>query len=936
MRTPSSPGYFAIRLLAFAGAVALPLLLVLGFFLKDGVSKDQSVAQEKLTSQAKEAANEINALLSRAESTLDFLRGRDEITSQNWAACDKLLEGMLHIDQLYHNIWVADPAGQVVCSSFNPDKRQVDYGTEPWFHTALTSTLYILGDPSTGKFFPRPRAALMSRVEAKSGTPIAVISVSLNLEALSARIRSLTVSETNVVTLVNSQALVFARSHAPEKFVGTRLPQQTAAMLAAPRATLFAETGPDGIARMYSAFPVGKHQLHVAAGMPEAEVFASSRQAFRGAAIAFLAALGLSVAMALIGARTLTRPLNALASVARKRAEGALSARAPSELEGEFGVVAKEFNRMLDSQERSERMLRHSEQRAQRMAEFYSALSETNQALGRVRDASALYDIVCSTCVQASHAKIAWVGLLREGQVRPVASQGPFEGFVEKLVVDVEGCSASAQGPAATAARTGETVVIDDMWSDPRTAYWVDNCKRYGVRSMVATPFTQGGQVCGVLCVYMQEADFFDEPLVALLQELALAVSFALESWEREEQRTAAETAAKQALQEKAKAEASDAAKTQFLTRMGHELRTPLNAILGFVQLLKERTGPKLDDKERGQLDLIFKAGSQLRLMLDDALDFNRAESGEMVLNPQVVDVCALVEEATELVSPLAAEAGVEVRRDCPRSRSLLCLVIDPARLRQALLNLLSNSIRYNRNGGWVRVSAHTGTTGLVLTLEDNGWTLTGEQLSRIFEPFTASGAGSQRVSRSGLGMMLTRQLVETLGGRLTVESEEGKGTRIRVLLPNLEAPKQSEADGVAQEVEAPGTSELAAEGTVVYIEDNPINAALVQEALEPWPDIRVVIAETGEKGIELVRTLRPDLVLLDMQLPDISGQEVLERLRTLPETREQRVVVLSASALPEVRKRAQAAGVVDYWLKPLDFPPLVKAIRKHLIRASA
>jgi CheY-like chemotaxis protein/anti-sigma regulatory factor (Ser/Thr protein kinase) len=255
----------------------------------------------------------------------------------------------------------------------------------------------------------------------------------------------------------------------------------------------------------------------------------------------------------------------------------------------------------------------------------------------------------------------------------------------------------------------------------------------------------------------------------------------------------------------------------------------------------------------------------------------------------------------------------------------------DPLRLRQVMLNLVSNAIKYNRRGGSVRVGVSGAGGQVEVLIADTGLGMTREQLDRLFEPFNRLGREHSSIEGTGIGLVLTRQLLELMQGSLEVDSQAGIGTTVRVLLRQADAPAARVAPDSGHGLLPADTDGEPPEGVVLYIEDNPINLLLVEQLLLGWPGIRLVQAEDGHTGIELALALQPDLVLLDMRLPDMSGPQVLKALQGDARTRGLRVVALSASAMPDEVALARSCGAYDYWTKPLDFERFMANLKQLL-----
>jgi signal transduction histidine kinase/CheY-like chemotaxis protein len=385
---------------------------------------------------------------------------------------------------------------------------------------------------------------------------------------------------------------------------------------------------------------------------------------------------------------------------------------------------------------------------------------------------------------------------------------------------------------------------------------------------------------------------------------------------------------------EKAMAQRESEAKSQFLARMSHELRTPLNAVLGFTQLLQaeaERVDPGV---LRLRLGHIRAAGQHLLSLINDVLELSSLDTGEVGMALQPVALPALVAGTLPLVERAAQDYGVRVR-----TGELNGIVLaDPTRLRQVLLNLLSNAIKYNRPGGEVIVETRRdeGPHGpeARLLVSDTGRGMTAQQLRDAFEPFNRLGIEREGIEGTGIGLTIVKALVERMGGHVNAASEPGVGTVFEVALPRVgeggeeQAPAHEDSVlGALQEPPLqPGQARLRS-GRLLYIEDNPVNVLLVSELVAMRPGLTLDVAADGESGIDLAARLRPELILVDMQLPDIDGHEVRRRLRADPRTAHIPCIALSANAMPEDIERALQGGFADYWTKPLDFKAFMAAI---------
>jgi hypothetical protein len=346
-------------------------------------------------------------------------------------------------------------------------------------------------------------------------------------------------------------------------------------------------------------------------------------------------------------------------------------------------------------------------------------------------------------------------------------------------------------------------------------------------------------------------------------------------------------------------------AKSELLARMSHELRTPMNAVLGFTQLLLADDGTPAQGAEaaatrRTRLEHIHAAGEHLLTLINNVLELSRLDgpARDVVLQP--VRVATAVEQSLPLVEGLARHHGVTVVAPA----SSLYVRADATRLKQVLVNLLTNAIKYNRPGGSVHVDVSPSAGHVLIRVSDDGIGMTTEQQADAFEPFNRAGAERDGVEGTGIGLTIVKALVEGMGGRIAVRSAPGVGSVFEVCL-----------DAAAES----GPHALPAR-RLLYIEDNAVNVMIVDELVRRRPGIEFDTMPDGASGVARAAQTLPGLTLVDMQLPDIDGLEVLARLRANPQTAGLRVVALSANAIPADIARALQAGFDDYWTKPLDF----------------
>jgi PAS domain S-box-containing protein len=389
----------------------------------------------------------------------------------------------------------------------------------------------------------------------------------------------------------------------------------------------------------------------------------------------------------------------------------------------------------------------------------------------------------------------------------------------------------------------------------------------------------------------------------------------------RVEERTAALRAARD------EAERANLAKSEFLSRMSHELRTPLNAILGFGQLLEielQAAAP------RSQVRHILQAGRHLLELINDVLDLARIESGHLTVSVEPVALQPLVLDCLNLVRTQATARGLSL--SAPPNGDGRRALADRTRLKQVLLNLLSNAVKYNREGGRIALQVLDEDTHWRLCVDDTGAGLDAEQRARLFVPFERLDADRSAIEGTGIGLALSRRLVELMHGEIGVESEPGAGSRFWVRLPKATpAPRpQDDADGSTAEEAGPPSAQDAQALPLLCIEDNPVNLQVVQHMVALRPNWKLLGATTPSRGLELARSWRPRLILLDINLPEMDGWSVMQALREDPATRGIPVVAVSAHTLPADLARGRAAGFVDYLTKPVALPLLLAVLDRY------
>ena len=374
---------------------------------------------------------------------------------------------------------------------------------------------------------------------------------------------------------------------------------------------------------------------------------------------------------------------------------------------------------------------------------------------------------------------------------------------------------------------------------------------------------------------------------------------------------------------------AANDAKSEFLSRVSHELRTPLNAILGFGEILGLAD---LNEEQARWAAIIQRAGRHLLRLLDDVLDVSRIDSGSLSLSLEPVSLETLVFDTIELIRPLATSRGSSLAIDLGTAAGCY-LRADRQRACQVLLNLLSNAVKYGPPGGPVTVTAAQPSAGRVrIAVTDAGAGLSQDDLGKLFVPFERLAAAQSGIEGTGLGLVLSKNLTESMGGTLDVTSIPGSGSTFSIELPRAEPiavnNQELAADPLPEPRDYPGPRR------VLYVEDMVANIQLVEEILKRRPNITLIPAMLGGLALDLAREHRPDLILLDLHLPDLNGETVLQRLRANPDTRAIPVVILSADATTQQLDRLLNAGATAYLTKPITIRGLLDTLDHHLNNA--
>lgn len=474
-------------------------------------------------------------------------------------------------------------------------------------------------------------------------------------------------------------------------------------------------------------------------------------------------------------------------------------------------------------------------------------------------------------------------------------------------------------GSCGTVAATGEAIVVENIDTHPYWTNFLEATTAANLHACWSIPVkSENGEVLATMAMYYSVPKKPTERELDRLVVCAQLVAFLLLRQKRELELNAARIAAEEA----------NRAKSEFLSSMSHELRTPLNAILGFSQLMELDKNLPADHKEA--VHEMLKAGNHLLQLINEILDLSKIEAGRVELSIEPVEVAPLVDECLTLTRSLADKRGISVNHACPSGAMVRA---DRTRLKQIILNLMSNAIKYNRDDGQVRISLLPSADSMYrIEVTDTGPGISPERMKELFQPFSRLGAEASNIEGTGIGLTITRRLVEIMGGSVNVVSKVGEGSTFGIELPQatLHQPVELE-DRQPGRTDPQKQAGAVAHRTVLYIEDNPSNLRLVAQIMKLRNHIRLVTAHTPELGVAHAQTQHPDLVLLYINMPGMDGYQVLQILKAAPLLHAVPVIAVSANAMARDIERGMAAGFSDYLTKPIDVNRFLDAIDRYL-----
>lgn len=904
-------------LLGFLLLSPLPLAGLTWLYIQAFERSLQQSELDNLSSLADKKADQINTyinerlidgqLLAKSFSALDILQTHvvQGVDSSQNTVKDQVYRDYFHTlfeSVGYYDLLLTDIAGNVVFSIRHEPDFGSNLNTGPYRDSALADAhreaIALLDmqitqahpyEPSAGK-----PAIFVVAPMFKAGKVIGTLALQIDLDKLIAVTNDTTglgkTGETVLAQLDGGEALyVGALRHVSDAAFHYRVPVDK---LAKPMRLALAGGHDKGITSDYANVEMIGAWRYLPAlrwgmvvKMDTSEALAPLYRLQQLSVIALGLLLLVASIVALVFGRTLVAPIRQLILATEQIAGGDLNRRAPLAGCDEFRQLAVSFNTM------TERLQFHYEnlerQVEQRTADIWLAMDQLNEAQHIAQVGSWELDLIDNTLIWSDE-------IYRLFEIDKNRFGATYEAFLNAVHPE-DRDAVNAAYKRSLQNREPYEINHRLLMPDGRIKYVTERCASYF--DIENKPIRSVGTVQDVTELKQTEL-----ALKQLNEELE----------QRVQQRT------NLLLHAKEEADRANNAKSEFLSRMSHELRTPMNAIMGFAQLLETDQEIPLTIDQVDNVCEIRRAGQHLLELINEVLDLARIETGRIELSLEPVEVPLVIGECTALLQPLMSERRIELNLD---TDGIGTVQADRLRLRQTLLNLLSNAVKYNRDGGSVRISGQSTEGRVRVAVSDSGRGIAADALPRLFKPFERIESAYDGIEGTGIGLALSKRLVEAMGGSIGVESVAGAGSTFWIELPETEAkdylPSASSVDELIQ-------NNYVTAHAVLYIEDNPANLRLVRKIISTHTSLSMLDAHTAEQGLDIAKSHHPALILLDINLPGMNGFEALRHLKNDPSTWDIPVIAISANAMERDVKKGLAAGFTDYLTKPLDIPKLL------------
>jgi hypothetical protein len=514
---------FFLRLTAMALAVAVPLLALHAYTLFQDFQSARAYANARVAARALDNSRQLAALFVRSRDLLAFLAVRDGLNVAANPRCQGFIADAPSLNPVYSHVALIGVDGRLLCDAIEP-LPSLNYKNVPWFKKSIGDSALQFTAPAESQLETGAKVAVFStQLRDKQGVPTGVLAISIDLFRLSESLAGGALGPGESLSVVNMHGIVVARSPDPQVWIGRQVSYANIDAVAKSPDGALTTRGLDGIERVFSTTRLPSYELMVSAGIPVEAVFGALRSRAVNSAMAAAFVLLFMVGLAAYGANWVSRPIRQLNLAIRRRLEEGSTERLSEKQPGEFRAVAVEFNRLTDARDAIERDLTSSQSRAQRSADFYTALSNANQSLVRSATPQVVYEGICATCVASRHARMVWIGTVQGGQVTPVAWGGGAREYTDGIQRDAaSGVATFPESAVSIAVDTGVPCIVNQFLTDARTLDSHDRASRSGVLSAAFYPFECRDKVAGVLALYSDQAGYFDEGLAGLLRELTV------------------------------------------------------------------------------------------------------------------------------------------------------------------------------------------------------------------------------------------------------------------------------------------------------------------------------------------------------------------------------------------------------------------------------